>query len=122
MPVPKPRPEPKPRTKIRPFRKVPISRVKNRDPRFVYLENERYGIKVPLQNEHGLLQGVFETSVGKILEVRLMVDSLRAYIGKKRVGVLRIDLRNRRTEPAFRRQGIASELFDLVGTALDALV
>ncbi|MDO8624810.1 MAG: hypothetical protein Q7R47_01910 [Candidatus Diapherotrites archaeon] len=59
-----------PRRKIRPFQRVPIKRIPKRDPASVYLENRRIGVRIPLRNQHGDLQGAFETKAGEVLEIR----------------------------------------------------
>jgi GNAT superfamily N-acetyltransferase len=103
-------------SKIRLFRKIPVSRIKNPDPRFVYLENERYGIKVPLQNGKGLLQGVFETRKGETIELRF--DPLENYYyvftidTGREVGLVAGELSDRWIEPEYRNRGIATEVFD----------
>ncbi len=114
---PKPKPRSTPKTKIRPFRKVPLSRIPNPDPRCVYLENERYGIKVPLQNEHGSLQGVFETSEGGILEIRFAEDhpgfpGFHVFKNDEKVGYVSGNLMDRIIRGDLRGKGVATAVFD----------
>ena len=99
--------------KLRLLKKVPRSRIKNHDPRFVYLENERHGIKVPLQNEHGLLQGVFETPDKKIVEGRFKGNFYSARMEGVKIGGVDAFFERRKVRPKFRRLGVATELWEL---------
>lgn len=101
------------RRKIRPLRKVPPTRIKNPDREFVYLENDRLGVRIPLRNRHGLLNGVFETRDGQVLEIRFLGTKYVAFIGNQSVGEVTLDLDHRDVNSSFKRQGVATELFDL---------
>ncbi|HLD59139.1 MAG TPA: GNAT family N-acetyltransferase [archaeon] len=111
-------PSSKLKRKIRPFRKVPVTRIRNPSPEHVYLESKRQGVKIPLENENGLLQGVFETPDGKILEIRFLGDDalygprFEAFVNQQHVGTVVEDMGHRIVRPDFRGQGIGTALFD----------
>ncbi len=107
--------KPKPKAKIRPFRKVPITRISNSSPEHVYLENDRFGVKIPLKNQHGLLQGVFETPEGDILEIRFAEgypSSFHVLKNDERVGYVSGHLTDRIIRGDLRRKGVATAVFD----------
>lgn len=107
--------------KIQPFRKVPVLRIENPSPTHVYLENDRFRVKIPLRNEDGLLQGVFETADGKVLEIRVLSSSTRAFIGGHMVGSVSAALADRWVKPEYRRQGIGSELLNIAERKLASM-
>lgn len=91
-----------------PMRKTPY-----KDPRFVYLMRGSKMAVIPLQNSHGLLNGVFETPDQKILVIRYSKQgNYRAFIGNRCVGFVNNALEHRETKPSFRNRGVATELFD----------
>src|SRR3989338_6577048 len=114
----------KPKRKIRPMRKVPVTRIRNPSPEHVYLENARLGVKIPLENEHGLLQGVFETHDGKILEIRffggdtLYGPRFEAFLDQRHAGTVSENMDHRIVLSDFQGQGIGTALFDRAGRHL----
>ncbi|GEM_PF-6026185 len=111
--MPKTRSKPK---KIKPFRKVPATQIKNPNPKYVYIENDKIGVKIPLVTEHGHLNGVFETPRHKIVEIRYRPIRKQYYvmIDGKWIGDASLDFGHRFVDSHWKDRGIMSELFDLI--------
>lgn len=122
-----------PKPKIRPFRHVSKRNLRAKRglqppaKGFVYLESDRQGVRLPLINRHGRLNGAFELPDGRILEIRhdlqnhdrIWYNGFNAYIGNELVGYIDESIQHRevfafdRAGRPLQRLGIASALFDV---------
>jgi hypothetical protein len=99
------------------LRSVPAHRVRDHDSRFVYLENDRHGVKIPLRNRHGLLNGVLVNPNGRIFEIRfdparIQKNEFNLVSNDRVIGVLDKYLTHRRIAARFRGKGLATAMFD----------
>ena len=103
-----------PRIKIRPLRKLPSAKVNEWEKGNVYFHSEKLGnVKIPLRNENGALNGVFETPKGEILEIRINKHDYCAFVNNTLVGRISKSLEYRFIRNDYRQIGIANEIFDL---------
>ncbi len=98
--------------RVTPLRRVPAKRIPKGSPAHVYLENDRVGVRLPLQDKRGLLNGVFETPTHEIIEVRFSGGTFKLYSGAKPIGEVTSSLDHRILNETYRGMGLASEVFD----------
>ena len=117
-------PVPNARPKLRLFRHVSKQMLRNKrgvkrpGRGYVYLENDRQGARLRLENKHGRLNGAFELPDGRILEIRKKFDLYLAFANGKLIGYLSEALGHREiTDTSLRRMGIASALYDVAEPA-----
>lgn len=79
----------------------------------VYFENSRMGLKIPLKNQNGMLNGVFEMPNRQILEIRYTGRVFEARINNKLIGFVDDLVKSRWVDTEFRGTGVAHALFDL---------